>query len=205
MNQRDWNVLLIGGGPCTGKTTLAQALGRHFGVPAIEGDLFRIILSDPLYRGIDPDLNVYFEPGFWQRPLDQLVAGARRLSRRMFKVCEAVIARQGRTSAPLIIEAVWALPNLATKDTFNGLPMAGTVRSLYVNEPDINVLRQRLDNRIDTWWSALPEEEKAPRVAMFHAKGLEVKRDAEALGLPVLECLPFDTLLDRALHALRRS
>ena len=32
--------------------------------------------------------------------------------------------------------------------------------------------------------------------------GLEIKRQAEALGLPVLESRPFDTLLDRALAAL---
>jgi hypothetical protein len=32
--------------------------------------------------------------------------------------------------------------------------------------------------------------------------GKEIKRQAEALGLPILECRPFDTLIDRALAAL---
>jgi 2-phosphoglycerate kinase len=202
VTERDWTVLLIGGGPCTGKTALAQALSKHFDVPAIEGDLFRLVASDELYRQVDPELNVYFEPGFWQRPLEQLVEGARRLSQRMFQLSEAVIARQGRMSAPLIIEAVWVLPELAVKQTFSGYQMHGQVRSLYVYEPHANVLRQRLDVRPDTWWAGLVEEEKAPRAAMFHAKGLEVARNARALNLPLLECRPFDTLVDRALAAL---
>jgi hypothetical protein len=102
----------------------------------------------------------------------------------------------------MVIQADWVMPELAMKDTFDGLSVQGQVRALFVYEPDVSVLRQRLDGRPDTWWSEVPEEEKAARTAMFHARGLEDKRKAEALGLPVVESLPFETLLDRALAAL---
>jgi hypothetical protein len=39
-------------------------------------------------------------------------------------------------------------------------------------------------------------------LAMHHEYGQEIKRQAEALGLPVLESRPLETLLDRALAVL---
>ena len=75
------------------------------------------------------------------------------------------------------------------------------MKSLFLYEPDIAELGARLSERGE-WSSRIPEEERAPRLAFFHAFGLEIKRRAEALSLPVLESRPFDTLFDRALAAL---
>ena len=54
--QRDWTVLLIGGGVGAGKSTLSFALAEHFGVRAIEGDLFRLVLTSTIPYEVAPDL-----------------------------------------------------------------------------------------------------------------------------------------------------
>ncbi len=40
-----WTVLLIGGASGNGKTTLAEDLGRHFGVPWLQVDDLRLALQ----------------------------------------------------------------------------------------------------------------------------------------------------------------
>lgn len=84
---------------------------------------------------------------------------------------------------------------------FGGMPTLG-LRSLFIYEPDLDVLRKRLDDRPDTWWSGVPEQEKSAMVAMFHARGLRDTRVAETLRLPVVAYVPSDTHLERAVAAL---
>jgi hypothetical protein len=57
--------------------------------------------------------------------------------------------------------------------------------------------------RQDPWSRVFAEPVMHNVAAMRHAQGLELKRQADALGLPALECRPFETLEERATEALR--
>ena len=57
---RDWTVLLIGGGVGSGKSTLSLAPAKHFDVRAIEGDLFRLLLLSAVPTDAEPELHIFF-------------------------------------------------------------------------------------------------------------------------------------------------
>ena len=93
----------------------------------------------------------------------------------------------------------WVLPEFAAQSSFNGIEITGGVRSLFLYEPDIDALKERLYDRDGE--RGMPSDQPG-RLRMFHEHGLLIKQRAEALGLPTLEARPFETLLERALAAL---
>jgi 2-phosphoglycerate kinase len=202
--ERDWTILLIGGSVGTGKSTLSRKLAAHFGVLAIEGDLFRQVLLSAVPKETQPELHRFGEPDTWTRPTEELVADTMAADMYLCHMSELVLTRQDVRQEPSILEAVWVQPEFAVQESFAGQSLKGRVRSLFLVEPEIDAIEGRLAQRGE-WWSRIPAEQREARVAFFHAFGLEVRRRAEALGLPVLESRPFDTLLDRALVALDAS
>ncbi len=73
MTQRDWTVLLIGGGSATGKTVLGEALARHFEARYIDLDLFWITLQRALPPEVEPRLHVFEQKSVWEEAPAMLV------------------------------------------------------------------------------------------------------------------------------------
>jgi 2-phosphoglycerate kinase len=199
MVQRDWQVLLIGGATGSGKTRLSLELGKHFDVRVLEGDVLRWVIESAVPPGSDPDLHVFREPGIWDLPWQQSLERSLRISARLCKINEVVLARQHFVNGPLILEGFWVLPEFATQARFDGVEMAGEVRSLFLYEQDVDALKERLYRRDGE--RGLPSDQPS-RLAMFYEHGLLIKQRAEELGLPVLQSRPFETLFDRALAVL---
>jgi hypothetical protein len=78
------------------------------------------------------------------------------------------------------------------------VPEHGECRALFPVEPDLEQLKARLEDRYGQGWLA----SNPGNAEMNHHYGLKVAADAAALGQPVLECRPFDTLLERRLRLL---
>ncbi len=197
MTAPDWNILLIGGGSGSGKTQLSRALAGYFGARVLEGDDLRWAIEAAVPKGADPDLHLFSQPDAWQQPMEELLDRTFRLSARICHAAEAVIARHQDMDMPLIIEAFWILPEFAAQSSFAGIAMGG-VRSLFLCEDDpLRITRQRSGRGEDPglYPSRLVQ-------SMFWQHGLVIRQRAEALGLPVLESRPFDTLLDRAIATL---
>jgi hypothetical protein len=74
-----------------------------------------------------------------------MVEGSYLLSRRLFEVCRCLIGRQLRVPTPSIMQADWLTPESPSKYDFGGTPALG-LRSLFIYEPDVDVLRKRLDD-----------------------------------------------------------
>ncbi len=70
--------------------------------------------------------------------------------------------------------------------------------------PSPTALRSRPSGRPDGWFRSQPEEFQTRQVEMHCLYNVELKRQAEAFGLPILESEPFDTLLDRAIQAIEK-
>jgi len=200
MTRRDWHILLIGGGTGTGKTRLSEELARHFSVRAVEGDVLRWSIESVVSPGSDRDLHIFHDPSFWELPVEEMVERSLRWSARLCEINAAVLVRHHFVNRPIILEAVWVLPEFAAQTRFGDVDLSGRIRSLFLYEPDIDLLRERLYGRDGAL--GLPSNQPR-RLASFHEQGLVLKQRAEALGLPVLECRPFETLFERALAALQ--
>jgi 2-phosphoglycerate kinase len=120
MPERDWTVLLIGGASRIGKTTLSLELAKHFDVRAVEGDLFFWLLRANSTPEAEPDLHVFGQPGIWDTSPEYLTSALFSQARRVTPSASGVIARQARIGEPLIIEAIWVLPEFAAQATFDG-------------------------------------------------------------------------------------
>jgi 2-phosphoglycerate kinase len=197
--ERDWQVLLIGGGTGSGKTCLALALSKYFDVPTLEGDVLRWVSEWAVAPGSDPDLHPFHDAELWNRPEPEILNASLRQSARLCQINEVVLARHHFTKKPLILEGVWILPEFASQPSFDGIEMSGEVRSLFLYEHDVSSLAERLLSRDGEL--GLPSNQPT-RLMMFYEYGLLIKRRAEALGLPVLTSRPFETLVKRAIEVL---
>ena len=76
------------------------------------------------------------------------------------------------------------------------------VRGVFLYEPEHGAMEHRRRGRANPWDRAFSDDVMRNVAGMRHRHGIEMKRQAEALGLPVLESRPFETLEARALAAL---
>jgi len=76
------------------------------------------------------------------------------------------------------------------------------IRSVYFHEPSPKEIERRIADRPNPWFANQTPEIQHSVIETQRRYGLEIKRQAEAFGLPILESRPFDTLIDRALAAL---
>ncbi len=102
---------------------------------------------------------------------------------------------------PAVIEGSWLLPSFALQRTYDGHDVGDNVRSIFLHEPSSFEIESRLRDRRD-WLDKLPPKSQRNHVAMQALYGEEIRREAEALGLPVLASRPLETLEARALAAL---
>jgi len=174
-------------------------LGRHLDVPVQQGDLLRWAIESAVPRGADRDLHPFHDPTIWSLPLQDIMDRRLRWARRLCQISEDVLVRTHYLKRALILEGVWVLPEFASQRSYGGIEMGEKVRSLFLYEPDIDALEQRLFARDGEM--GLPADQPS-RLESLHQYGALIKRGAVFLGLPVLESQPFDTLLDRALEVL---
>ncbi|HEX5370222.1 MAG TPA: hypothetical protein VFY10_12475 [Dehalococcoidia bacterium] len=165
----------------------------------MEGDDLRWAIEAAVPRGADPNLHLFAEDDVWQEPVENLLERTLGLSSRPCRAAEAVLARHHSLDERFILEGFWILPEFAAKTEFNGVDMSGGVRCLFLFDADLSAIAKRRAARDDNTSRAKPQ---AARLDMFLAHGAITRRSAEALGLPVLESRPFETLEARALVVL---
>jgi 2-phosphoglycerate kinase len=195
-------IVMIGGPSATGKSTLAEALSPRFSLQHIDLDLFYIALREVVPPENAPVTLYPQDEEFWANPVDELVRAYLELQEFIAAALEGVLASLVARRRPAVIEGTFLLPALAAKRTFKDVD-SGDVRAVFLFEPDATEMDRRRRARQDPWSRVFSEPVMRNIAAMRHAHGLELKRQAEALGLPVLECLPFETLEERAVTALR--
>jgi 2-phosphoglycerate kinase len=209
MPERDWTVLFIGGMTTCGKSTLAEALGRHFEARVLEMDLYALVLTNALPDDANLAKQLFARKSVVSLPSEDQAEGLEQWAAFVSQAMEVVVADRLIAKQPSIIEGVWALPSLAARESYKtgqgiqpvAVPEPGECRALFLVDPDMEELKKRLEDRYGQGWLA----SNPGNAEMNHLYGLKVAADAAAFGLPVLECRPFDTLFDRALVALNSS
>jgi len=200
--ERAWTILFIGGCSAVGKSTLACACAAHLDARVVDTDLFWMVLRRTVPYDVAPDLHFFTSEACWSLPTDELVERYLRVSRFVCDAIEVVVAHYASIGVTAIIEGCWVLPAFALQERYAGRDNASVRKALFLYEPSIDELKQRLRVRPGGSPEREPKSVRDANVQMQWQFGLEIKRQAEALGLPVLESRPYDTLLDRALALL---
>jgi 2-phosphoglycerate kinase len=200
-----WKILLIGGSSGTGKTGVCRQLADQFGVSVLLADDIRMAIQQVTTREQFPKLHYFYQENIWERPIDELVQGWIDAAAITSAALETIIAHHivvdgvGR----LIIEGDAILPSMAAKDWFawSGPVQAGTVRSVFLHEPDESVLLENMQKR-GRGFETLKAREQQNLTEAACKYGMWLKEQAGNHQLPLISCHPWDTLIERTRHAL---
>ena len=109
-------VLLLGGAPGSGKTTVAAVLGREPGRPVIATDDLAAAARGLVSRGSAPELHAIqaADPREYHTstPVEQQLEDAQRAHRALWPALRAVIVAHARWAPPAIVEGWALLPDL---------------------------------------------------------------------------------------------
>jgi 2-phosphoglycerate kinase len=197
----DWKVLLIGGASGSGKSYLAQQLGRKLGIPWIQVDDLRLALQfgglvDPeVHSGLFAFLN---SRDLHDVSLEELVAWHATIARMIAPAIEIVIEHHATTNSPIIIEGDGIDPELLARR------VGSKVRGFYLEPADGAELIQNLAERecgphARTAGHEIPEESERVWTQLAWAHQQWLAQEARRLGVPLLSTSPRETLVERAL------
>jgi len=207
----EWTILLIGGNSSAGKTTLAQSLGRRFGVPWFQADDVRLALQHLTTPDHQPSLHFFVSsPGIaksdvWALPTERLCRGLIEVGSVVSTALEMVIAHHLATAKPLIIEGDGIMPFLPARQRFADIePEAGSIRSLFIVELDEDALMANLRGR-GRGYDDKTREEQQTQVRMNCLFGEWLTQEAPRYGLDVLPAQPWQDLQARVERSLQWS
>ena len=187
---RDWDLLLIGGASGTGKSTVANALARRFGIPVTSVDdivTALMALSTPEQQ---PALHRFWtEPGAFDWPAERIVEHTIEVVRVLTPGVRAVIDDHLESAAPVILEGDYLSPALVAPDD-------DRVRAVFIHEADESAIRANLLAREP---DAGPQPERAEVSRRF---GDSLRGQAVARGIATVDARPWPSLIDRVLATI---
>ncbi|MDP6666576.1 MAG: isopentenyl transferase family protein [Dehalococcoidia bacterium] len=209
-----WKILLIGGSTGTGKTRLAQELGRELRVSVLQVDDLRLGLQAITTETSHPALHS-FTGASAEKTLnnpESIVEGYLSVAEIMEPAVRAVMSHHidVADTGPLIIEGDGILPRLGSVEYLRQVDSwfqnvaDDTVRSLFLVEEDLQQLRANMYGRARGDGNA-PGDREGDRSILSQGGwrlGQKFKIDAGTYSVPVILSRPFDGLLQRALDAL---
>lgn len=191
-------VILIGGAPTVGKTTIAEKLSKKFGVPWFPTDGIRGFMR-PLVRKEDyPELFViegYTAEEFLNKfTSQQIVDWQNRESIDVWQGVKAFMKTADINWGSYIIEGVAILPELVSRD----LADKKNVKSMFLIDEDANKVRDVVFNR-GLWDDAQTYsdkvKEKEVEWALLYSQWL--KAEAKKFKFPVLEVVKDKTDIEQ--------
>jgi 2-phosphoglycerate kinase len=200
---RSWDVLLIGGVSGAGKTTAAREIARRLVVPWIGVDDLRLALqwsrvtlpeprqTEALYLFLD-------NPDVWKLPAERLRDGLIDVAELMMPAIEIVTENHLHNRDPLIIEGDGIHPAIVERENLREDVEGGSVRAVFVHEPDADVLYASYLTRARLLEGRGEAElrNEATAKALFSAW---IADEAACRGLAVVNSRPLPTLIDRIL------
>ena len=198
-----WLVLLIGGHSGAGKSTLAAQIARRTGASHVEADDVRVAIQRVTTPDQLPALHFFTSapgvarPGIWQCDPQELVQGLIGVGKVVSRALGPVVGHHVAAAKPVVLEGDGILPALAAPDSDGWSPphglhraiAAGAVRSVFLVESDLEVVRQQMGTG----------PEGAAQAVMHWQYGQWLRAEAQRHGESVLPPRPYGTLLQRVL------
>jgi 2-phosphoglycerate kinase len=204
-HQPPWTVLLIGGSSGVGKTTLAERVGRRFGVPWLQVDDLRSALLGSLAAtsGELAALRFFDEmPDVWHLPPERLRDALIAIGEALTPAIAAVLEKHLAQRKPVVVEGDELLPRLLTRPPVADAVARGLVHAVFVVEPSEQPILENLAARGREHDDPTEEELRAEaRAKWLHGRWLA--EEAERAGLTILAPRPLETLPERIVALLQ--
>ena len=206
--QPNWQVLLIGGSSGVGKTVISQVLARQLGVFLLSADDVRLALQHTTTPEQQPVLHLFWENReVWQQSPEVLCNGLIEVGKVVSHALEIIVAHHIaiKDVGAVIIEGDGILPGFASQDHFEQLPffaglsVKNELRSVFLYEPDEQVLFANMRQRGRGFESFSPSEQQT-QVRMSWLYGQWIRQEAQKYGLPVVEVRPWETVIERIMN-----
>lgn len=189
------DVVFVGGAPGVGKTNVAHPVAAALGMTLTYVDDIYLVLE----RMTDPERFPQIHE--WRLHPERVLAldaagmleHTKQVSAIVAQAMTPVIAERLESGIRSVFEGDFIQPAFANSETFDGVPAAGRVRSVFVYD----TLEQFASN------IAAREGEEQPRRAQISWDYSEwLRAECERLGVPSISARPWETAVERALRAI---
>jgi 2-phosphoglycerate kinase len=192
-------VILVGGMPTAGKSTIAQGLSDHLALPWISTDHVRIIMREVVDRAKFPKL---FNPKDYLVKMSpqEIVELKVQQAEIIWTAIKRLINDDYTWRQGFIVEGVNILPRLVHKDFEDDK----RVKAVFLADTDEEHIRKILFTRgIYSQTEAYPDELKEKELEWVLKFGEMIFNDATACKLPVVEVGKSSNDLQKVLAALK--
>lgn len=186
---REWTVLFLGGPSGTGKSSVAYALARHYGINVLEIDDIVEALKAMAGKDVFPALHHWSGADWMDVGIAGNVEWLVSVGREIAPAIRAVVENHLEGDVPVIIEGDFLAPAFAC--SFN----SPKVKALFIHEPEEGQI-------VENYLAREGGPAQTYRAAISAAYGQWIKDECEKLGIPLLESRPWDTTVERAFGCL---
>jgi 2-phosphoglycerate kinase len=195
----DWKVLLIGGSSGVGKTTIAREIGLHCGISWIQVDDLRLAFQRSHVTFPAGTSALYFfteTPDIWSKSPELLRDGLIAAGQVLSPALEVLIENHVDTFAPIVIEGDATLPSLFARPSVRTRTIDGSVRAVFLVEPDEEMLLANIMAR-RRGIAEYTEAELYTQARTAWLYGQWLADEAQRFRLSVVESRPRPTLVER--------
>ncbi|WFR59322.1 hypothetical protein QA584_09605 [Anaerocolumna sp. AGMB13025] len=187
---RNWTVLFIGGASGIGKSSIAYEIAQYYGVNVLEVDDIHISVETVTTKESYPAVHYWNTGVNWKDVgVDGNVNWLIDVSKEITPVLKALVNRHIEDKLPIIIEGDFIYPEL-TKSFDNT-----EVKSIFINEPDINQI-------VQNYLSREGGDLQHYRAEISIAYGKWIADTCNQNNINLIDSRPWDTLLTRAIKSL---
>ncbi|MEV8099210.1 AAA family ATPase [Kitasatospora sp. NPDC085879] len=195
--ERTWDLVLIGGASGVGKSTAAARLAAAAGAFVVEFDDVVAAVQELTTAAQHPALHLFEglpDPDALppERVLELQIATAQALEPAVL----GVVRNRLTVPVPAVVEGDYLTPSAAARAVAEGEAAGRRVRAVFLHEPQAARITANYADRE-------PELGPQPRRAEVSARYSDwLAAEARAHALPVVDCTPWPTLIDRLTDAL---
>lgn len=189
IDQRNWDILIIGGASGTGKTTIARALARLFQIDLVRVDDFQVLLEAITTPKTMPALHYWAaNPNWRDHGINAAIGRLIDVSQALSPGLAAVIDDHLTENIPMILEGDFILPELCA--SFDN----PKIKSIFIHEPSLGQILQNYQTR--------EGESQQFRGQVSHAHGNWLAKSCAEHNIPVIQSRPWNTSIKRITNSL---
>jgi 2-phosphoglycerate kinase len=197
LEERRWDVLVIGGASGIGKTSISYRMAHDHGVGITEFDDVVDAVKAMTTPNDQPTLHYWdTHPEAMSWTPQQIVDLTQQVCEELHPAAEAVVLNHLDTEVPVVFEGDYLLPRLVSQAAFGDIPNAGRVAGIFLYDPDVEQIAANLHSREPKGG------DMTVRARVSWLRGEEMRRECDRLGVPALSARPWPTLLERVSAAL---